>query len=230
MSLLLSLEELNADDFIVERLVTLIHINDVELTIKEVVSYITFLVSDSNYIDYIDTQGVFLSHNPLNLPIPIRSLYNYKYTTISRMKKHLRNTCSYLFSDILYKMSYALYHPLQVPGFQDPTFGPINFEQTWTWHAHDLVDEDDRSLYVTFSRGLYVSEQEVKRVLTTNYGDCVQFVDMPSSSSNQVLFARVVLKNVEFIDMILSGRSVAKFMFKGKHVWAKKYRPPRIRI
>ncbi|KAK9683604.1 hypothetical protein RND81_10G152400 [Saponaria officinalis] len=249
MSLLLCLQELNDDEFIVQRLVMSIHINVVELTVKEAFSYLKFLVSDSNYLDYIDIDGIMFSNNPLDLPVPIRSLYHYKYTTISRMKKHLRNTCSSLFSDILYKIQHGtfvgffpLFHqPFEVPGFPDPIFGSIGFycwpkvgispniRDFWTWSANYLVDEEDRSLYVTFSRGLYVSEVEVKRVFTTNYGDCVQYVDMPNSDQLQALFARVILKDVEFIDMVLRGRTTAKFKIKGKHVWAKKYKSPRIR-
>lgn len=43
------------------------------------------------------------------------------------------------------------------------------------------------------------------------------------SSEDQPLYARLVVRSVSDIGIVLSGKSKAKFSINGKHVWARKY-------
>ena len=236
MAFLLWLEERNNHLLVLKLLAK--PIEDAKATIREAQCCINCLVSES----ISDCHGDFTSHGVFpHLGISLPSLYQTKYTTISGIKRYVKTHCSRIFSDILFEILYGSskplpYQPLHVPGFPDPIFGNVNFtfwqrnhmfdtqEFIWSWHAL-YVDEDDRSLYLTFSHGFPVSEVEVKEVFTSRFGDCVEIVDMPRLRRNrQILFARVVMRYVETIDLILRGSSTAKFKIKGKHVWAKKYR------
>nr|GMD41029.1 uncharacterized protein LOC109169472 [Ipomoea batatas] len=74
-------------------------------------------------------------------------------------------------------------------------------------------------------RGYPVSEEEVKELFNSYYGDCVETVKMvpPMNASEQSLYARLVVRSVSTIDQVLSRGPIAKFRVNGKHVWARKY-------
>ncbi|XP_004508244.1 uncharacterized protein [Cicer arietinum] len=91
-----------------------------------------------------------------------------------------------------------------------------------------VVPADDRTLFVTFSKGYRVEEWEVREFFTMAYGDCIEALFMQEVAGNeQALFARIVFHKVNTIDMILRGASKVKFSINGKHVWARKFVPKR---
>ncbi|XP_027368743.1 uncharacterized protein LOC113874729 [Abrus precatorius] len=90
------------------------------------------------------------------------------------------------------------------------------------------VPADDRTLFVTFSKGYRVQEWEVREFFTMAYGDCIEALYMQEVQPNeQPLFARIVFHKISIIDMILRGANKAKFTINGKHVWARKFVPKR---
>ncbi|XP_048495232.1 uncharacterized protein LOC125495020 [Beta vulgaris subsp. vulgaris] len=243
MALFMWLQDQNNDPFVIHRL---LHKSDnvaLEMVIREAVHYINFLSSDSS--ENLSINPPFFG-NPLGLTIPIKSLYQSKYTAISGIKRYLRTTCFRVFFDILSSklrfdssIRFLPYQLIHIPGSPNPTFGPIYFKNwprshvfttnfeicSWINAQGYVEDEEDRSLYVTFSHGFSVSKDELRKLFTSNFGDCVQNVDMSHTThSRQVLFARLIMKCVEVIDFILKGKTVAKFKIRGKHVWAKKYK------
>nr|ABN06039.1 hypothetical protein MtrDRAFT_AC149576g15v2 [Medicago truncatula] len=129
--------------------------------------------------------------------------------------------------------------PLVLPGFPHPLFGTFDLlprienislsnEKIWVQNIlYDDATDDDRSVFLTFSRGFHVSEVEVMYLFTTNYGDCVQSLTMGRNvvQGDQPLFAIMILKMVEIVDQILNGKRVAKLQINGKHIWARKYEP-----
>ncbi|KAK9742255.1 hypothetical protein RND81_03G159100 [Saponaria officinalis] len=243
MSLFIWMENINDNRFFVQNFMSSFHIHDAELLINQAISYINFLTSPNSVLDCntINTTYMINNTNPLyfTMPINIDSLYLFKYTTISGMKGILRTICSRIFSDILYKIQYGNYagftinRTFTISGFPDPVFGHVEF---YCWPLphpmhQNFVNEEDRSLYVTFSRGFQVSKDDVTWVFLSNFGDCVQYVDMrrnKNDNKKQSLFARVIMKSVTIIDIILCGKNTAKFKIKGKHVWAKKFKKPKV--
>ncbi|KAK9283073.1 hypothetical protein L1049_011428 [Liquidambar formosana] len=87
------------------------------------------------------------------------------------------------------------------------------------------VPQDDRTIFLTFSKGYPISENEVRDFFTGKYGDCIDAVYMQEvvHPEEQVLFARLVVRSVTTIDAVLNGQNKAKFTINGKHVWARKY-------
>lgn len=95
------------------------------------------------------------------------------------------------------------------------------------------VPAEERTMFVTFSKGYPVSEWEVTNFLTTNYGDCIESFYMQNEvgvPNNHPLFARVVFFSPLTIDRILDGATRAKFSINGRHVWMRKFVPQRLRI
>lgn len=90
------------------------------------------------------------------------------------------------------------------------------------------VPPDDRTLFVTFSKGYTVHEWEVREFLTRSFGDCVEKLHMQEvQAGEQPLFARVVFRSASSIDHVLGATGKAKFIINGKHVWARKFVPKR---
>lgn len=198
--------------------------------------------------------------------ISLSSIYKHRYTAIVGIKNFLTTICSRIFSDILqqvlpYPSSYLVnklpHHPLIIPGFPHPTFGSINVmpdfdvgdniissnnlfifpNGIWRWNATCNATENDRTMFITFSRGFPVSHAEVKELFTKHFGEtCVLGVYMPENNNvsspntdeycngqQQKLFARLVLDSVTTVDRILEGQKLNKFRINGKHIWARKY-------
>ncbi|KAK3436170.1 hypothetical protein EUGRSUZ_C00815 [Eucalyptus grandis] len=90
------------------------------------------------------------------------------------------------------------------------------------------VPPDDRTLFVTFSKGYPVHEWEVREFLTMAYGDCVEELHMQEvQAGEQPLFARVVFRSASTIEHVLDASGKTKFIINGKHVWARKFVPKR---
>lgn len=87
---------------------------------------------------------------------------------------------------------------------------------------------EDRTMFITFSRGYPVAESEVREFFTRLFGNCIEaFYLQPVRSDEQALYARVVFTRPSVIDLILNGVTKAKFTINGKHLWMRKYVPKR---
>ncbi|KAH0853851.1 hypothetical protein HID58_092809, partial [Brassica napus] len=193
------------------------------------------------------------------MDISLQIIYQNRYSAITGIKNFLTTVCSRIFSDIVQQVlpsSYITSHnqPLIIPGFPHPTFGSINVMPSvasldnfssrnlfpipsgiWGWNASCIATENDRTLFLTFSRGIPVSEAEVRLVFTEKYGEnCAKGVHIPKYGGNlpnenlnsnqdvqqQSLYGRLVLDSVVTVDRILMGESKQKFYIDGKPIWA----------
>lgn len=185
--------------------------------------------------------GIPITARLMGRDISLQMFNQNRFTAISGIKCLLNNVCCQIFTDILQIVLPGTsrvnpYQPIVVPGFPHPVFGAINIVPTamgpvfpmaglWDWQPTDDVSEEDRTMFLTFSRGFPVLEDEVKELYTGLYGDCVESVEMAETSpdGDQPLYAKMVLRSVSFVDRILDGRRIAKFRTNGKHIWARKY-------
>ncbi|XP_042495141.1 uncharacterized protein LOC122074382 [Macadamia integrifolia] len=93
------------------------------------------------------------------------------------------------------------------------------------------VPPDDRTIFVTFSRGYPILKRELQTFFTMIYGDCIESIHMQDVVYGQPMFARVVLRTVAVLDLILEEadeEGKAKFVINGKHAWVRKYIPKNI--
>ncbi|WZZ22633.1 hypothetical protein YC2023_124020 [Brassica napus] len=193
-----------------------------------------------------------LTSRYLQKQISLSMIYKYRYTAIAGIKTFLNTICSRIFSDILAQvLPYSSppyfvpgFHPsLIIPGFPHPTFGNINVMRPdlgsgglWEWNDHSMESENDRTMFITFSRGFPVSQAEVKELFTNIFGekcvvgvymreDCVSSPNIFACNNDQQqsLFAKLVLDSVVTVDRILEGEKLQKFRINGKHIWARKY-------
>ncbi|KAL7228747.1 hypothetical protein ACSBR2_007443 [Camellia fascicularis] len=86
------------------------------------------------------------------------------------------------------------------------------------------VPPDDRTIFLTFSKGYPTSETEVRDFFTRKFGEIIEAVHMQEvPGGEQVLYARLVVHSASVINVVLEGQRKAKFSINGKHVWARKY-------
>ncbi|CAN6927498.1 unnamed protein product [Brassica oleracea] len=89
-----------------------------------------------------------------------------------------------------------------------------------------VVLADDRTVFLTFSKGYPISESEVVVYFTRRFGEVIEAILMQEVEENeQPLFARMVLKMecASKMDEIVGPGNKRKFTIDGKHVWARKY-------
>ncbi|CAN4125607.1 unnamed protein product [Withania somnifera] len=85
------------------------------------------------------------------------------------------------------------------------------------------VPPDDRTVFLTFSKGYPITETEVKDFFTRNFGEDVEAVYMQEvTEEEQALYARLVTRSPAALETIIDGGK-AKYNINGKHVWARKY-------
>ncbi|CAH8337214.1 unnamed protein product [Eruca vesicaria subsp. sativa] len=90
----------------------------------------------------------------------------------------------------------------------------------------EVTPADDRTVFLTFSKGYPISESEVRVYFTRKFGEVIETIVMDEGKENkQPLFARMVLKMqyASKIKEIVTPINKKKFTIDGKHVWARKY-------
>jgi hypothetical protein len=194
--------------------------------------------------------GLLLTTTILGVEISLQLFKLRRYSIIYGVKNVLNETCARIFDDILLHVlgtthvsrlipPYPYYRPMiNIPKFPHRLFGkfpPTNFEEfdrdlfgQRIWEnriSFDDLEDEDKTLFLTFSKGFPVTREEVRYFFKIKYGvNCIKGIRMGRRNSNgQVLHATMVVNNLETLDKILNGRRVAKFAFNRKHIWARKY-------
>ncbi|MED6170450.1 hypothetical protein PIB30_031002 [Stylosanthes scabra] len=172
-----------------------------------------------------------------------------RYTAIAGIKSVLNNIYARIFKNILQTIftssrpssSYNnnSSRPLVVPGFPHPLFGDFTVPQgvedldvldprIWTnKKPSDDVTVQDKTMFLTFSRGFPVSQDEVICVFRRSYGqNSVEEIVMGKNNfeaNRQPMFATMVVDEVSIVDLILKGQRLTKLRINGKDIWARKY-------
>ncbi|KAL1209229.1 hypothetical protein V5N11_015981 [Cardamine amara subsp. amara] len=101
-------------------------------------------------------------------------------------------------------------------------------EETEEKEKVDMLPADDRTVFLTFSKGYPITEEEVRVYFTRKFGEVIETILMPDAEVHgQALFAKMVLKMcyASKMENIVTASNKNKFTINGKHVWARKYVP-----
>ncbi|GFS33778.1 hypothetical protein Acr_00g0030550 [Actinidia rufa] len=182
------------------------------------------------------TTNPFLPLSELNYDIPMTqslmdneiSLHYFhqnRLTAIQGIAKVINDVCARLLTDLMQQAierNNAARTQILISTLVQPSFDRLRIG------AQDQVHPDDRTMFVTFSKGYPVGAREIQDFFTRIYGDCVESLHMQEVlPGEQSLFARIVFYSPNSIDLILNGVGKAKFTINGKHVWMRKFVPKR---
>ncbi|XP_057468063.1 uncharacterized protein LOC130757317 isoform X2 [Actinidia eriantha] len=182
------------------------------------------------------TTNPFLPLSELNYDIPMTqslmdneiSLHYFhqnRLTAIQGIAKVINDVCARALTDLMQQAierNNAARTQMLISTLVQPNFDRLRIG------AQDQVHPDDRTMFVTFSKGYPVGAREIQDFFTRIYGDCVESLHMQEvPPGEQSLFARIVFYSPNSIDLILNGVGKAKFTINGKHVWMRKFVPKR---
>ncbi|KAF7146896.1 hypothetical protein RHSIM_Rhsim03G0122400 [Rhododendron simsii] len=104
-------------------------------------------------------------------------------------------------------------------------FGSLSLQDEGTGDEEERqVLPDDRTIFLTFSKGFPISENEVRDFFARKYGEIFETIHMQEvGAEEQMLYARLVARSASSIGVVLGGQRKARFSINGKHVWARKY-------
>ncbi|XP_020228769.1 uncharacterized protein LOC109809782 [Cajanus cajan] len=183
-------------------------------------------IRSNNLIIASESTEIPLLQSMVDKEISVQFMQENRVNAVEGVAKVVQEVCVRAFTDIMQQAMVRNSNEGQNQGsshgngangpFWFGSIGPAN------------VAADERTLFVTFSKGYRVEEWEVREFFVMAYGDCIEALYMQEVQPNeQALFARIVFRMVSTIDMILGGASKAKFSINGKHVWARKFVPKR---
>nr|XP_043626168.1 uncharacterized protein LOC122597661 [Erigeron canadensis] len=92
-----------------------------------------------------------------------------------------------------------------------------------------VVPPEDRTIFLTFSKGYPIPENEVREYFTRMFGAFIISIHMQSvDPDDQPLYARIVARSPSMVRAVVErdgphGKS--KYTINGKHVWARKFVP-----
>lgn len=122
-------------------------------------------------------------------------------------------------------------------GFSDIVETYLGSKKSSTPPSNDTVMENkggvvhrtDRTLFLTFSRGHPVSNQELHGFIVREFGKhCLEAINMDKKYPNP-LFACVVLRSLSDMSRILGGEKSVNFFINGKQVRARRFVPKSVK-
>ncbi|KAL2338789.1 hypothetical protein Fmac_013235 [Flemingia macrophylla] len=181
-----------------------------------------------------ESSEIPLLQSMVDKDISLQFMHENRVNALQGVTKVVQEVCLRAFSDIMQQA--MVMRNTEAQGSQKVVadhhngsfwFGSIGPGNARGGNKGDVA-ADERTLFVTFSKGYRVEEWEVREFFLMAYGDCIEALYMQEVQPNeQPLFARIVFRMISTIDMILRGASKAKFSINGKHVWARKFVPKR---
>ncbi|KQJ82168.1 hypothetical protein BRADI_5g07110v3 [Brachypodium distachyon] len=87
---------------------------------------------------------------------------------------------------------------------------------------------NERSLFVTFSKGYPLTREEIHGYFTERWGDgCVEsvMIERTPPSGEAPTYGKVVFRSASEAAAVLGGHRLVKLLVNGRHLWARKYVP-----
>ncbi|KAK2648995.1 hypothetical protein Ddye_016484 [Dipteronia dyeriana] len=92
------------------------------------------------------------------------------------------------------------------------------------FYPRQIVPEESRIMFLTFSKGYPLSRHEIVNFFTSKWGGVVENVIVEHTRAGQnPQFGRIVFTTSTAMARVLNGQSKAKFLVNRKHLWARPY-------
>ncbi|KAG8367149.1 hypothetical protein BUALT_Bualt16G0042600 [Buddleja alternifolia] len=181
-----------------------------------------------------------LTHNLMKNDISLQFFLENSYVIFHEVQRLISDIYIPMLSDIMETARHGGFNPSPEQSPSGPTQSPddslsrslsslsIGGETSQARaRAHENeASRPNRTMFVTFSKGYPVTEDEVRGFFTRIFGDCIESFYMHEvGDDEQALYAVVVFERLSIIQIILDGESKAKFSINGKHVWMRQFVP-----
>ncbi|KAF8728099.1 hypothetical protein HU200_018678 [Digitaria exilis] len=108
----------------------------------------------------------------------------------------------------------------------EATYFSLNPEATPWIPMQSPLPDDHRSLFITFSKGHPISKEDIVEFFDLMFGPCVETVMVEKVAPGETpVYGRMILRSAAMIPVVLDGEQTAKFLIKGRHLWARIYVP-----
>ncbi|KAL7194001.1 hypothetical protein ACSBR2_025610 [Camellia fascicularis] len=186
------------------------------------------------FLSFYEAIHIPLTQNLMDNEISLNYFHENRVTAIQGISKVISDVCARAFTDLMQQAIERNAAKMLVPSLVQPDFvrlrlGGVEMIKPPGTRAFE-VHPDERTMFVTFSKGYPVAEREIREFFTRIYGDCIESLYMQEvQPGEQSLFARIVFYLPCSIELILNGVEKVKFTINGKHVWMRKFVPKRRR-
>ncbi|CDY67562.1 BnaA10g29910D [Brassica napus] len=162
-------------------------------------------------------------------------VHNNRENIFFEMKKHLTRVCVRAFEDIWVRAEMynreienrekAMAEMSQL-GFSSAV---QNGGSRTRRFSSRRANADNRTIFLTFSRGYPIAKAEVYAYFTRRFGGIVEAIRMGGAEVNeQTLYATMELSSASRVpDILIEGVYMTKYIINGKHAWARKFIPSR---
>nr|XP_029120153.1 uncharacterized protein LOC105043873 [Elaeis guineensis] len=158
-------------------------------------------------------------------PIDLRFFEYHRDIAFDGVRFFLENVCRIILDDALMeRVARDSSHPDHRRVLSS---GGLRIGGPWSPET-DHTPEEQRSMFITFSMGYPIAREDIRDFFNTRYGPCVETVMIEKASARQrPMYGRLVFRSASTIAVVLNGQQTAKFVIKGKHLWARIYLPRR---
>ncbi|KAK2660765.1 hypothetical protein Ddye_007298 [Dipteronia dyeriana] len=198
-----------------------------EIMFGETVSALKFLEINQPPATH-DEGGMNFTSRVMQKGISLQFFHEKRLDAIDGIKKVLNS----ISVDQLIKVRgfpHELFGDVQIvwKGFSDNAISIEELQWGFPGPETDIIsEENDRTQFLTFSRGNPVTETAVREIFSQLYGrNSVADVHIQRNVSGNAhpLCARLVFSSATAVDGIINGRSITKFHFRDRYFWARKY-------
>ncbi|XP_060190517.1 uncharacterized protein LOC132619709 [Lycium barbarum] len=189
-------------------------------------------IGDNGFLLSIDASDIWQTQNVMAKEFPLQFFNENRDSATSGIRKIATEVCLKALPDITER---ALRSSGQTLTGESSLMGSLMGRFAHLGLGDDMyprrmngqdVPREDRTMFVTFSKGYPVAEWEINGFFTMLFGECIESIYVQEVKPHeQSLYARVVFFTPAIIDIILSAVTKAKFTINGKHVWMRKYVP-----
>lgn len=183
-------------------------------------------IHDHQFLLSAEASDIPLTSNLVKKKISLLYFHENRATVVHELRKIVNEICAKAFQDVIKDaITRHTAYDSQVDSLVN--LGFVGETSTSSGQSN-RASQDDRTMFVTFSKGFPVTESEVRKFFTKLYGNCIEaFYMQPVRPNEQALYARVVFCTTAVVDSVLNGVTKAKFTINGKHCWMRKFVPKR---
>ncbi|XP_064947853.1 uncharacterized protein LOC135598245 [Musa acuminata AAA Group] len=106
-----------------------------------------------------------------------------------------------------------------------PRYSPKEHASSSNHSTCSNIPHDERTLFVTFSNGYPLTEEELRAFFIRHYGDVEMVSVQEPVDGKPPLYGHVTFYSLATLLRVLNGNVKVKFMTQGKHLWVRRFIP-----